>query len=586
MCRAVLVSIVHACGISLAFVSLALHADCCDDIILFKEDKLRQAREEIARQFGSPQGKAIRRSPSKTSPAKPSAQAKSEHIPTARKAGAQEEVTPEKKATKGLFQSSIDSELSTQVMGTAATAWKSNLPANVLANVSGREAPRRAAQETARHESTESGGRLENGKPLTGGHSMDKLKNGRSGGTSLSLFESMRDEAAESFVSRLGVDAGAHHTLSSRDCVPGATSESKNGNGASDLQNPAVSIQGNDVEVPTQQFQQRVLTPKLGLDNVPISSATVEGIRLDQDWEHTFSPPKYTRKMRREREAEILRQRMLLSDYNKMQLHLDSQYSRFQLAMKNEERQMNKWKDALGQVRLRVEKQAGLKSQSPGEELLEEARQAKWDDVSQRVDVCLQIIEQTGLDNDEQHLESVTAIEQHELLNSQVKELLQNPGPISTRPQVLPSAMPPGLVMPNAAAPPFDPREQMPYLDGLAHPFAGPVPYRLADGFGAPGMHAAEQLPSNGWDVQVPYWNGQELGNNQTPSQPPSRLRKSLLQAGIGMLLAMDPDGNCVVDALVSRVSHNLRSFMLPYCFSHHSAPYSICANSRDLNQS
>ena len=360
---------------------------------------------------------------------------------------------------------------------------------------------------------------------------MDKLKSGRLGGAGLSLFESMRDEAAEAFVSRLGLDGGAQILLSTSGGVGGSE------NGAT-LKDSARRSRSDDLDAPKPQVQTKVLSP--GLVSVPISSTIGQRVRLDQNWEQTFSPPKYTRKMRREREAEILRQRMLLSDYTKMQMHLDSQYSRFQVAMKNEERQMNKWKDALGHVRLRVEKHGEQDIQE-----LKTARQARWDNVSERVDGCLRIIEQTAIDNDEQHQQSVAAIEQHEQHSSQVRNLmLQNTWPANAKHHMQASGMPLGLDTPNPQVLPSDLPGQMAYLDDLADTFAGPVPYRPANGFDIPGT-------ANGWDVQVPHWQGQELGNGCNSQ---GQWHKSLLHAGIGMLLAMDPDGNCIVDAMVSRV--------------------------------
>jgi hypothetical protein len=55
-------------------------------------------------------------------------------------------------------------------------------------------------------------------------------------------------------------------------------------------------------------------------------------LRLDQDWEQSYTPPNYTWKMRRKREAEILQQRALLGDCRKMNLHLDAGYKQFQVA--------------------------------------------------------------------------------------------------------------------------------------------------------------------------------------------------------------------------------------------------------------
>jgi hypothetical protein len=59
---------------------------------------------------------------------------------------------------------------------------------------------------------------------------------------------------------------------------------------------------------------------------------TQTDVRLDQDWEQSYTPPNYTWKMRRKRESEIFRQRALLVDYNKMDLYLDSEYTQFQVA--------------------------------------------------------------------------------------------------------------------------------------------------------------------------------------------------------------------------------------------------------------
>jgi hypothetical protein len=59
---------------------------------------------------------------------------------------------------------------------------------------------------------------------------------------------------------------------------------------------------------------------------------TETDVRLDQNWEQSYTPPNYTWKMRRKRKAEIFRQRALLIDYNKMDLYLDAEYAQFEVA--------------------------------------------------------------------------------------------------------------------------------------------------------------------------------------------------------------------------------------------------------------
>lgn len=513
-----------------------------------EEEKLRMAREEIARQFRSQQDKGP--NPPECTPATKMQNGKSLAKPLTKSSAtvgeveAAEDGAAEAQPTKEQARPSTPLEAT----GTSGPRWK-RIPAGARADVGEGHAYTGIAHDTLPENGNSSLTQPQN--PKAASHDADEGSVKRILGGAikgLSLFESMRDEAAEAFVSRLGPDGGARHLRSSG--RNGNTN--RTGGAASDMQDPATRSSSN-MEIKKQQAQAQVLSPKFALDHVPVTSTTVQGVRLDQDWENMFSPPKYTFKMRREREAEILRQRMLLSDYSKMQMHLDSHYSRFQLAMKNEERQMDRWKDALGQVRQRVEKQCG-QADSAGQAQPDASRQAKWDSFFQRIDDCLQIIEQTGMDNEDQHQQSVSALKQHELLHAQVKEMLESSTAMNGRHQQLPSQLP-GVqrdpVMTDEMALYRNPEGQMAYIDSLAQVFAGPVPYQPANAYIAPSALSEEQVTAHGWAIQLPCSQGLGPENN-------SSRRKSLLQAGIGMLLAMDPEGNCMVDAMVPRVRSRL----------------------------
>jgi len=525
-----------------------------------EEEKLRMAREEIARQLRSQEDKGPQCTPGTRmlqdkSLAKPTIKRSA----TVKKREAAEGGAAEAQPTKEQARPSKPLE----VTGEAETRGK-RIPTGARGDVGEGQVSNGAA-----HDALAGNGKLSLAQPQNSKAALHDAEagsvkrrlggalngSGRSNGTSSggiksrSLFESMRDEAAEAFVSRLGPDGGARHLRS------GGTDASTNrtGDAASGMQEPATRS-SSDMDIKKRQAQARVLSPIFALDHVPVPSTTAQGVRLDENWENTFSPPKYTWKMRREREAEMLRQRMLLNDYSKMQMHLDSHYSRFQLAMKNEERQMDRWKDALGQVRQRVEKQC---EQASGQGQTDAAWQAKWNSVSQRIDDCLQIIEQTGMDNEDQHKQSISAVKQHELLHAQVKEMLESSTAMNgSHQQQVPSQLPGeqrGLVMTDKMALHRDPQGQMAYIDSLEQVFAGPVPYQPKNEYTAPSELPAEQMAANGWAIQLPH-SGPERNSSQ---------RKSLLQAGIGMLLAMDPEGNCIVDAMVSRVRTRLACFLL-----------------------
>ena len=187
------------------------------------------------------------------------------------------------------------------------------------------------------------------------------------------LFESMREEASQGFVPRLGQilqKQGADCIRS----VHGAGSQQPrvvavipHTNGVAQNDNHKRSTRKGDAT--TQESQTNNRLSEVEANNSKRLCQALHfpefDVRLDQEWEETFTPPKYTWKMRREREAEILRQRVLLSDYKKADAHLEAEYTRFQVALKREDIQLDRWKDSLVKVQHRARKQTESSSQVP-----------------------------------------------------------------------------------------------------------------------------------------------------------------------------------------------------------------------------
>lgn len=167
-----------------------------------------------------------------------------------------------------------------------------------------------------------------------------------------SFYDFMLKQASEGFVSRIQRSPArpasdvatlprvvSHRNLSKSPRRNPSTSPRDSGNGQSNGESKALKYRASDEPSKSVgpslyssskscvSFQDSVITHAYEKS----LNQTETDVRLDQDWEQSYTPPNYTWKMRRRRESEIFRQRALLVDYNKMDLYLDSEYTQFQV---------------------------------------------------------------------------------------------------------------------------------------------------------------------------------------------------------------------------------------------------------------
>ena len=283
---------------------------------------------------------------------------------------------------------------------------------------------------------------------------------------------------------------------------------------------------------------------KLSILGSPCSSSTSTrmtepppgpDVRLDAWWEQTINPPKYIFKMRRQREAEMQRHRVMLADYRKLDTQLAAEYARLLVAVKSEENALDRCNKSLarGQQQVNRNIQVTIEAKQEGQ-----ARQDKWEQTQRRVEVCMVIIQAAANDNASVMQESMRAVHNQHMLNEQVKDKLQ--GARIDLEQLVDNltAIHDRIISNPHQEHKYEHREpqKMHRTPMLSNPLCGLVPY-------TPHLmlSASEQVePAN---------YGGHIGANE--QRVATNGGTNIIEGGIGMLLRIDANAHCIIDDLV-----------------------------------
>jgi len=282
---------------------------------------------------------------------------------------------------------------------------------------------------------------------------------------------------------------------------------------------------------------------KLSILGSPCSSSTstrmtepAPGVRLDAWWEQTINPPKYIFKMRRQREAEMQRHRVMLADYRKLDTQLAAEYARLLVAAKSEENAFDRCNKSLarGQQQVNRNIQVTIEAKQEGQ-----VRQDKWEQKQRRVEECMAITQAAVNDNASVMQESMRAVHNQHMLNEKVKDKLQV-ARIDLE-QLVDSltAIHDRIISNPHQEHKYEHREpqKMHRTPMLSNPLCGPVPYTPHL------MHSASE------QVEPANYGGHAGGANE--QRVATNGGTNIIEGGIGMLLRIDANAHCIIEDLV-----------------------------------